>query len=83
MNKEELKKEFREYCNTDNFSAPPYETDIIADFWLSKLDAYKSSLLERIKNHASKLHAGDDLEGYETCYEIIHLINKTYEEQSP
>ena len=39
--KEELRNDFQKYCNTDNFSAPPYDTDIdtITDYWFQMFDS--------------------------------------------
>lgn len=35
MQQDNIREEFRKFCNTDNFSAPPYETDTIVNWWLS------------------------------------------------
>ena len=32
---EALRGEWKKFCTTDNFSAPPYEHEIISDWWLS------------------------------------------------
>lgn len=61
MNKEEIKKEFTEKWRWDiSYQKESDLSSIIADWWLSKLDTYKSSLLERIdksrKRTVSKEH---------------------------
>lgn len=50
MDKEQLiKEEFRNYCNTDNFSAPPYECDTISNFWLDKIQEILESKASEIE----------------------------------
>jgi len=54
MTNEEEKKireEFRNYCNTDNFSTPPseYQADTIADYFIAIMKARDGELLWRIE----------------------------------
>jgi len=44
--KKSLKEEFRNYCNTDNFLAPPFEHETISDWWLDKFTIQTKKLLE-------------------------------------
>ena len=53
MNNKELREKFKEFCNTDNFSAPPYETDVISDWWLKVLDEEKGLILDKLQKKSS------------------------------
>lgn len=50
MNNKALREEFNNFCNTDNFSAPPYETDTITNWWLSHRQKEWEEILGKIEN---------------------------------
>lgn len=92
MNKEEIKKEFDEYYRPEDFKcggcleceACKLHLNVLwektADFWLSKLDAYKSSLLERI-NKIKKEENWRKIETYNKGAEVsIANDNSIYNE---
>ncbi len=60
---EEIREEFRKFCNHDNFSAPPYETDTIADYWLkirreaiADRDAEILTKISQYRCHPDEIH---------------------------
>lgn len=78
--KQKIRSEFGKFCNTDNFSAPPYETDTIADYWLSILDKTIKSKLEAVEGIAYKVCDGDDdcIDNFTELWQEIkaELLNK-------
>lgn len=60
MNKDEIKKEFdKEFYvyerSEDVYSSFDFINDKVADWWLLKLDAYQSSLMEKIAKAKKEL----------------------------
>ena len=46
---EQIRAEWHKFCNTDNFSAPPYEVDRVADFFLERMVS-KEEIFLAVKN---------------------------------
>lgn len=78
---EQIREEFKNFCNTDNFSAPPYETDIIADWFLAQRTSDLGGLvktLEGKKGNSAKPLTHE--KGYnQALQDTIDIINKLIE----
>ncbi len=74
--KQKIRSEFGKFCNTDNFSAPPYETDTIADYWLSILDKTIKSKLEAVEGEIKYASECDKLDEVDERARITNLLNE-------
>lgn len=74
---ETIKKEFEKFCTTDNFSAPPYETDTISDWWLSQIRQRDEALKRAVMNlteHRLAQWVNKDAEALISKNEVLKLF---------